>query len=85
MDISRQEQRILHELARGGFIELVKNEKGRGSGVRCFSREGWLVAGCDLLLFRKLKAKRAIRSLNSGPYRITRRGLELVRPEFDNR
>ena len=29
--------------------------------------------------------KRAVASQGGGPYRITRRGLELVRAEFDNR
>jgi uncharacterized protein YjhX (UPF0386 family) len=37
------------------------------------------------LLFRKLKRRRAIASKSGQPYRITRRGLELVRSEFDNR
>ena len=34
---------------------------------------------------RKLKRKKAIASQGGAPYRITRRGLELVRSEFDNR
>ena len=37
------------------------------------------------LIFRKLKRRRAIASHKSGPYRITRRGLELVRSQLDNR
>jgi len=36
-------------------------------------------------LFRKLKAKRAIRSRGGRPYQITARGLELVRSQPDNR
>ena len=40
---------------------------------------------CTLSLFRKLKNKKAIASQDSRPYRITRRGLELVRSEVDNR
>ncbi|PZR51481.1 MAG: hypothetical protein DI537_56355, partial [Stutzerimonas stutzeri] len=39
----------------------------------------------DLLTFRKLKRKRAIASSGGKPYRITTRGLELVRGELDNR
>lgn len=85
MDISRNEQRVLHVLAQGGRIEPVKNERGRIINVRCISREGWLTNRCDLLLFKKLKRKRAIKSQSSRPYRITRRGLELVRGELDNR
>lgn len=85
MDISRNEQRVLHVLAQGGRIEAVKNERGKITDIRCFNREGWLSNRCDLTLFRKLKKKRAIRSQRAQPYRITRRGLELVRAEFDNR
>jgi uncharacterized protein YjhX (UPF0386 family) len=39
----------------------------------------------DMRLFRKLKRRQAIASHDGGPYRITRRGLELVRSEVDNR
>jgi uncharacterized protein YjhX (UPF0386 family) len=38
----------------------------------------------EMLLFKKLKRKKAIASHGGQPYRITRRGLELVRSEFDN-
>lgn len=84
MDISRAEQRILHLLAQGGHIQAVKADK-RIVQVDCFTREGWRYPDLDLALFRKLKRKRAIRSLNGGAYRITRRGLELVRSQLDNR
>ena len=36
-------------------------------------------------IFRKLKSRKAISSAGGMPYRITRRGLVLVRSEFDNR
>lgn len=85
MDISRDEQRVLHTLARGGRINAIKAENGRIIDIECLSREGWLMTKCTLMLFRKLKHKKAIKSRNSGPYRITRRGLELVRSETDNR
>lgn len=85
MDISRDEQRILHALAQGGHILPLKTERGRIADVECYTREGWLMTRCSLELFKKLKRKRAIKSQRSGPYRITRRGLELVRAEFDNR
>jgi uncharacterized protein YjhX (UPF0386 family) len=81
MDISRAEQRILHLLAQGGRIEVEK----KIDAVRAFTREGWLLPGVDLVLFRKLKRKGAIASSGGGPYRITRRGLALVRSELDNR
>lgn len=85
MDISKPEQRVLHILAQGGHITVRKTDNGRIEQIECYTREGWRTDRCDLLLFRKLKRKRAIRSQGGRPYRITRRGLELVRPEVDNR
>ena len=85
MDISRDEQRVLHALAQGGRIALLKNDAGKVTGLEFFNRDGWLMNNCSLLLFKKLKAKKAIRSQNGGPYCITKRGLELVRSEYDNR
>ena len=85
MDISRNEQRVLHLLAQGGRIEVKKNERRRIVTVECLTRDGWRFQGVDLEMFRKLKRKRAVASSEGGPYRITRRGLELVRSEQDNR
>lgn len=85
MDISRMEQRVLHLLAQGGRLEVKKNERKRITSIECLTRDGWRFQGIDLELFRKLKRKKAVASSNSGPYRITRRGLELVRSELDNR
>jgi len=85
MDISRNEQRVLHALAQGGRIALLRDDNGKVIDLEFFNREGWLLTTCSLLLFKKLKAKKAIKSQGGGPYRITRRGLELVRSEYDNR
>ncbi len=85
MDISRNEQRILHLLAQGGRIELTRTETRKIEKADCFTRDGWLYSGLDLTLFRKLKAKRAIRSTGGRPYKITERGLRLVRSQPDNR
>ncbi|MFC0011602.1 YjhX family toxin [Devosia nitrariae] len=85
MDISRQEQRVLHTLAQGGMIVALKNGDGRIAGFEFYNRDGWLITEFDQRLFRKLKAKKAIASSGGRPYRITRRGLELVRSEVDNR
>lgn len=85
MDISRAEQRILHLLAQGGRIEIKRGKNRKIERVTCVSREGWRAPGLDLFLFRKLKRRRAIASKQGQPYRITRRGLELVRSELDNR
>lgn len=85
MDITRSEQRILHLLAQGGWIEHIKTHKAKIADVRCFSRDGWLYPGLDLELFRKLKRLKAISSSRGQPYRITGRGLVLVRSQVDNR
>ena len=85
MDISRDEQRVLHTLAQGGSIHALKDEKGRIVAVESYNRDGWLMNRCSLFLFRKLKSRKAISSAGGMPYRITRRGLVLVRSEFDNR
>ncbi len=83
MDISRAEQRILHLLAQGGRIEKATNENDELI-YECFTRDGWRYPHLDTFLFRKLKRKRAIASRNGRPYQITRRGLQLVRAQFDN-
>ncbi len=86
MDISRAEQRILHLMAQGGWIEIIREENSKKiCEINCFTRDGWRFPGVGMRLFRKLKAKRAIASSGSQPYRITRRGLELVRSQVDNR
>lgn len=85
MDISRAEQRILHLLAQGGRIELSRDDKLKIKMIRLFTREGWVFGGLDLITFRKLKQKKAIKSQGGKPYRITERGLVLVRSQLDNR
>lgn len=85
MDISRDEQRVLHALAQGGRIAAIKDERGRIVDFEFFNRDGWLMSGLTPLIFKKLKAKQAIKSEGGNPYRITRRGLELVRAQVDNR
>jgi uncharacterized protein YjhX (UPF0386 family) len=84
MDINRAEQRILHLLAQGGWIEHTRS-KAKIADVKCFSRDGWLYPGLDIELFRKLKRLKAISSSRGQPYRITGRGLVLVRAQQDNR
>ncbi|AYG61369.1 YjhX family toxin [Rhizobium jaguaris] len=85
MDISRAEQRILHLLAQGGRIEINRSENKKIEAVSCFTRDGWLYPGFGLDLFRKLKRLKAIKSSGGSPYRITERGLGLVRAQLDNR
>ena len=85
MDISRAEQRILHLLAQGGRIELTRDDDRKIEKILLFIREGWAFNGLDLTTFRKLKQKRAIKSSGGKPYRITERGLQLVRSQLNNR
>ena len=85
MDISRAEQRILHLLAQGGRIEIERDDKKKIEAVNCLTRDGWIYPGFDLDLFRRLKRLKAIRSQTGQPYRITERGLRLVRSQLDNR
>ena len=84
MDISRAEQRILHLLAQGGRIELVRDDNRKVEKLQLFTREGWMFSGLDIVTFRKLKQKKAIRSTGGMPYRNTERGLVLVRAEQNN-
>lgn len=76
---------MLHALAQGGHVLAIKDERGKIVEVQCFSRDGWLLTQCNLSLFKKLKRRSAVASQDGRPYRITRRGLELVRSEVDNR
>lgn len=84
MDISRAEQRILHLLAQGGRIDFEKDDNRKIVTVACITRDGWRAGGLDLDLFRKLKRRRCIASSSGRPYRITQRGLVLVRSQLDN-
>ena len=84
MDISRAEQRILHLLAQGGRIDIEKDDNRKIVTVTCITRDGWRPSGLDIELFRKLKRRRCIASSAGRPYRITQRGLELVRAQLDN-
>jgi len=81
MDISRAEQRILHLLAQGGWIDFNRYN----NTLACFTREGYGYSAPNLQLFRKMKYRKLIASKQGGPYRVTRFGLRIVRAQMDNR
>jgi uncharacterized protein YjhX (UPF0386 family) len=85
LNISRYEQRTLHALAQGGLINHFKNDKGDIIAVDCLNRDGWRLDDCTLPIFQRLRRRGFIMSRESGPYRITRAGLDAVRAQLDNR
>jgi len=85
MNISREEQRVLHVLAQGGLIRFTRAASGKLTEVDCFTREGSLLVGCTLGIVSGLRRKRLIESRNSSPYRISALGRRAVRAQPDNR
>ncbi|MGD9637991.1 MAG: YjhX family toxin [Alphaproteobacteria bacterium] len=85
MNISKDEQRVLHALAQGGLIKVEKNEKNKIIKILCFNRDGWVLTHCTMIIFNKLRKKGLVASKNSLPYRITSLGIRTVRAQLDNR
>ena len=57
MNISKHEQRVLHELALGGEIQYVRADNGKVRSVECYTRDGFtLTAGAVEKLSGKTKA-----------------------------
>ncbi|MEO1179161.1 MAG: YjhX family toxin [Pseudomonadota bacterium] len=82
MNISKHEQRVLHELALGGEIKFVRADNGKIKSVQCFTSDGFVLTACTLDVFRRLKEKRFIKSIKGGPYRITKLGNTSVRAQM---
>jgi uncharacterized protein YjhX (UPF0386 family) len=53
--------------------------------VECVTRDGFILSDCDLAVFGKLRRKQLIESHAGRPYRISRLGRAVVRPQLDNR
>lgn len=90
MNISRDEQRVLHALAQGGYIRHFRTTSPSGrrqkiTHIECVTRDGWLLSLCTLPIFEKLRRKRLVFSENGSPYRISRKGLTCVRARPDNK
>ncbi len=85
MNISKAEQRVLHVLAQGGMIRHRRDDSGHIVEALCFTRDGFVLADCHLSLFRRLRRRGFIGSLNGAPYRISQTGLRAVRAQLDNR
>jgi hypothetical protein len=84
LNISRHEQRVLHVLAQGGEIHFERMPNGKIREIRCFTRDGHVLADCNLKLFDRLKTRRFIKSVNGQPYRATRLGISSVNSQYDN-
>ncbi len=76
---------MLHVMAQGGRIVLERDEQGKIVEAICLTRDGWVLTGLTVELFKKLKRRRYIKSVNSNPYRITECGIKSVRGQIDNR
>lgn len=85
MNISKNEQRVLHDLALGGKIHYTRNENGKINKVICYTRENYVLSNCTLEIFKQLKSKKFIKSTKGQPYRITRLGLTSVRSQMNQR
>lgn len=85
MNISKYEQRVLHVLALGGAIHFRRGDNGKIRGVTCVTREGSVLSDCTLPVFKRLKTRRFIHSKCGQPYRATKRGMEAVRAQSDQR
>ncbi|MGO1120838.1 YjhX family toxin [Rhodovibrionaceae bacterium A322] len=85
MNISKHEQRVLHELALGGSIHHERHASGKICDVTCYTRDGYVLSDCTLSVFQRLLKRRLIRSRNGGPYRASTLGIKSVRAQLNQR
>jgi uncharacterized protein len=84
LNISRHKQCVLHVLAQGGTIHFKRVPNGKVRNIRCFTRDGHVLADRGLLLFDRLKERRLIKSRSGYPCRATRLGISFVNSQHDN-
>ena len=85
MNISKHEQRVLHELALGGAIHYERGENGKIHDITCYTRNGHVLTDCTMAVFLRLKKRRFIRSVNGRPYRASHAGIKAVRAQLNQR
>jgi uncharacterized protein YjhX (UPF0386 family) len=85
LNISKQEQRVLHILALGGSIRYLREESGKVQEVTCYTREGHILSSCSMGMFQRLRRKKLISSISSQPYRITKLGANSVQSQMMQR
>ncbi|WP_348638947.1 YjhX family toxin [Thioclava sp. DLFJ5-1] len=85
LNISKHEQRVLHELALGGAIHHERGEGGKIRAITCYTRDGYVLSDCTLDVFMRLRKRRFIRSQNGQPYRVSRQGIKAVRAQLNQR
>ncbi|MFA3916206.1 YjhX family toxin [Ruegeria hyattellae] len=85
MNISKHEQRVLHELALGGSIHHERLENGKIHDITCYTRNGHVLTDCTISVFQRLLKRRFIRSKNGGPYRASALGVKSVRAQMNQR
>lgn len=85
MNISKHEQRVLHELALGGAIHHERHANGKIHDITCYTREGHVLSDCTLAVFQRLLKRRFIRSHGGAPYRVSPLGIKSVRAQLNQR
>ena len=85
MNISKHEQRVLHELALGGSIHHQRHANGKIHEIICYTRNGHVLSDCTLGVFQRLLKRRLIRSRNGAPYRASALGIKSVRAQMKQR
>lgn len=67
MDISREEQRVPHLSAQGGWIDVKHGDGAKIIEANCFTREGWRYSDVRLDLLRKLKRRGPLPRARANP------------------